>query len=246
MTTTDATLVAVTDRGLLRARNQDAALARVEGARTLLVVADGMGGRPAGEIASALVIRAFEMESGAEPPTSYLRDRIEAARASIAADVGRRAERAGMGSTVVAALVEADNLWVAHVGDSRAYLWEEGVPMPTQGRLSRLTRDHSVAQLAIDAGTLTPLQALTDRRRAQLTRVVAAEPVACELLGPVRLPERWCLLLVSDGVCGVLPDEAIAPLVAEQQGLALAETLRAAVRVAGAPDNLAIALFDRR
>jgi protein phosphatase len=178
----------------------------------------------------------------------YLGARIEAVRAAIAADVASHADRAGMGSTVVAALVVAepsgDELWLAHVGDSRAYLWDEDAPR--ERRLRRWTRDHSVAQLAVDTGTLTPLDALTDRRRHQLTRAVGAESAAPEFAGPLPFPARACLLLVSDGVCGVLPDEALASLIADHRGAALAEALRAAVLDAGAPDNLAIALLDRR
>ncbi len=241
-----ATLLALTDVGLVRIVNQDAALVRLEGARALLVVADGMGGRPAGEVASTLAVRAFEVESGVEAAPIYLAARIEAARLAIAANVRAHRDRAGMGTTVVAALVEADHVWLAHIGDSRAYVWEEGVPSPTQGRLRRLTRDHSVAQLAIDAGTLTSLDALRDRRRAQLTRVLGAEPEACDLAGPLPLPDRACLFMVSDGVCGVLSDEAIASLVARHHGPALIEALREAAYAAGAPDNLAFALLDRR
>jgi PPM family protein phosphatase len=241
-------ILALTDRGLARAINQDAALTRIEGSRVVLVVADGIGGRPAGEVASTLVIRAFEDESGDEAPAKYLAARIETARTAIEADVALHPERTGMGSTVVAALVDADPrgdaLWLAHAGDSRAYLWDKDAPV--EQRLHRLTRDHSVAQLAVDSGALTPLDALTDRRRHQLTRAVGAEPTDAELAGPIPLPAQGCLLLVSDGVCGVLPDEALASLIADHRGAALAQALTAAVLGAGAPDNLAIALLDRR
>ena len=103
-----------------------------------------------------------------------------------------------------------------------------------------------MAQLAIDAGTLTPLDALTDRRRHQLTRALGDEYAGCELAGPLLLPRHACLLLVSDGVCGVLPDEAIASCWRAIEAAAPAEALRDAVYAAGAPDNLAIALLDRR
>lgn len=241
-------LLALTDRGLMRPINQDAALARHEGARAVLVVADGIGGQPAGEVASALVIRAFEVESDAEPPADYLERRCAAARAAISADVAHHPERTGMGSTVVAALVASgqhgERLWLAHVGDSRAYLWDEDGP--AGGRLRGLTRDHSVAQLAVDAGTLTPIEALTDRRRHQLTRAIGDESGGSEIAGPIALPRRACLLLVSDGVSGLLPDEALASLLERHRGPALGEALRDAAYAAGAPDNLAIALLDRR
>lgn len=232
----------------MREVNQDGALARLEETRVVLVVADGIGGRPAGEVASAIVIRAFEEESGDEAPQTYLASRIEAARAAIAANVASYPERTGMGSTVVAALVRPDSagdaLWLAHVGDSRAYVWDEEAQL--EQRLQRLTRDHSVAQLAVDSGALSTLEALSDRRRHQLTRAVGAEPAEAEFAGPLPLPREACLLLVSDGVSGVLPDEALASVIADHRGAALVEALRATVLSAGAPDNLAVALLDRR
>ncbi len=238
-----STLFTLTDRGLSRDKNQDAALVRDEGDCAVLVIADGMGGKPAGELASALVMRAFEVPSGAEDPARYLEGRSLAAHAAIEADAAGHPERAGMGSTVVAALIEGDRLWVTHVGDSRAYLWDEDGPPE---RLRRLTRDHTVAELAIDAGTLTPMDALTDRRRHLLTRALGGASHTPEVAGPFAVPPRGVVLLTSDGVHGVLPDEVLEALVERHRGRALLEAIRDAVHEAGAPDNLAVALLEGR
>ncbi len=238
------TLLTLTDRGLRRNTNEDAVLARDEGDRAVLVVADGMGGNPAGEVASALVTHNFEVSSGSEEPARYLDERCLAAHAAIAADALEHPERTGMGSTVVTGLIEGDRLWVAHVGDSRAYLWDERAALSE--RLRCLTRDHTVAQLAVDAGTLTPIDAFSDRRRHQLTRSLGGASHTPEVAGPFTLPPRGVVLLTSDGVHGVLPDEVLAGLVGHHRGRALLEAIRDAVHEAGAPDNLAVALLERR
>ncbi len=236
---------AVTDRGLGRPSNQDAAYVGSAPGAEVLAVADGMGGAPAGDRASALVIAAFERAPGAgEPPERYLRDAVERGRLAVEGELEMHPERAGMGSTVVAALVRGREAWIAHVGDSRAYLWRDG-------DLRRLTEDHSAAAEAVRGGRLDPLAARASPLRHVLTRVVGgggrggagSEP---EVAGPLALDGNSALLLVSDGVCEVLNDEQVGAVLAAYRGPGAARALVERVHAAGAPDNIGIALLDER
>ena len=232
---------ATTDLGLVRPSNQDAAYSRLAGATAVLAVADGMGGAPAGDRASAIVIAAFEHPiAESDEPVRYLRDAVEHARRAIDDDVALHPERAGMGSTVVATAVRGGEAWVVHVGDSRAYLWQDGA-------LTRLTEDHSVAAESVRSGKLDPAAVRDSPERHLLTRVVGGGGQADEeLYGPLSLDGGSALLLVSDGVCGVIDDDEIAGALAEHRGGAVARALIERVHAAGAPDNLAVALLDER
>ena len=231
---------AITDLGLARPSNQDAAYVRSAAGVEVLAVADGMGGAPAGDRASALVIAGFERGPGQdEEPEHYLREVVERGQHAIEDDVSLHPLRAGMGSTVVAAVVRGGEAWVAHVGDSRAYLWQDG-------RLRPLTEDHSVAAEAMREGRLDPLAARSNPMRHMLTRVVGGANREPDVRGPIALDGSSALLLVSDGVCGVLEDEQISAALAEHRGAAAARALIERVHAAGAPDNIAITLLDER
>ena len=231
---------AVTDLGLERSSNQDAAFVRSGDGLDVLAVADGMGGAPAGDRASALVIAAFERRPApGEPPHRYLEDAVARGAKAIAADVASHPQRAGMGSTVVAAIVREGEAWVAHVGDSRAYLWRDGA-------LRRLTDDHSVVAEELRGGRLDATEARDSPWRHLITRVVGGLSGEPDLGGPFPVDDRSVLLLVTDGVCGVLEDAQIAAAIAEHRGAATARALIQRVHEAGAPDNIGIALLDER
>ena len=197
-----------------------------------------MGGAPAGDRASALA--AFEhLPAPGEPPLTYLEDAVSRAARAIADDVAGHPERAGMGSTVVAAVVRDGEAWVAHVGDSRAYLWQDGA-------LRRLTDDHSMVAEALRSGRMDEQEARNDPLRHLITRVVGGQSGEPDLGGPFRMDGRSALLLVTDGVCGVLEDAQIAAVLAEHRGAAVARALIGRAHDAGAPDNIGIALLDER
>ncbi len=231
---------AVTERGLTRPSNQDAAYIRSAPGGDVLAVADGMGGAPAGDRASALVIAAFERPPGAEQsPERYLRDAVERGQRAIEGEAALHPERAGMGSTVVAALVRGGEALVAHVGDSRAYLWRDG-------DLRRLTDDHSAAAEAVRDGRLDPRAVPASPLRHVLTRMVGGARSEPDVSDPFALDGDSALLLVSDGVCGVLDDEQIGAALAAHRGRDAARALIGRVHAAGAPDNIGIALLDER
>ncbi|MCC6236380.1 MAG: serine/threonine-protein phosphatase [Dehalococcoidia bacterium] len=237
-------LFAVAERGIVRPSNEDAALARREGERCILVVADGMGGGPAGEVASEHVIRAFEVPSGSYDPATYLYGRCADASIAIAAEVLLNPDMKGMASTVAAAVVEGDEVWTGHIGDSRVYLWDDAEPEGQ--RLRCLTRDHTLGQEALDAGTALPPAARGNLRSRTLTRVLGSSRPECSISGPQLLSPSACVLVVTDGVTGVISDEAIAHILASCRGADLAGAVREAVMALGAPDNFAYAVLDRR
>ncbi|MEZ4501388.1 MAG: protein phosphatase 2C domain-containing protein [Dehalococcoidia bacterium] len=238
---TDRTPFVLTDRGLVRVSNQDAAYARLlEGGGVLLAVADGMGGPPAGDRASVLAIGS--LEEAAFPgldPARELTEAFETAHRAIVADAEAHAERSGMSTTLVAALVLGGTITVAHAGDSRAYRWHRGT-------LEALTTDHNRAAEAVRAGRLEADEARWSSDRHALTQALGGSRHEAEIGGPFPLVDGDVLLLVSDGVTGVLANADVEALVAEHRGAALPRALLEAVLSAGAPDNVAIALLDRR
>ncbi|MDP6607154.1 MAG: protein phosphatase 2C domain-containing protein [Dehalococcoidia bacterium] len=235
---------AQTDMGLARASNQDAAFVRALNGSELLMVADGMGGPPAGHVASAFVVAAFEqMPSSDVPPEEAMRAAVDRSREAIESDIVEHPERQGMGSTVAAAVVEHGQAWIANVGDSRVYLWRKG-------QLSQLSEDHSVVAQGVREGWVDPAMARIDPQRHMLTRVIGGqttgEQSAPFIDGPFELDGQCALLMVTDGVSGVLEDEAIVGIVAAHRGAEIARQLIASVHEAGAPDNIGIALLDER
>lgn len=237
-------LFAVSERGIVRPKNEDAALARREGERCVLVVADGMGGGPAGEVASEHVIRAFEVPSEGYDPVTYLESRCADASIAIAAEVLLNPEMKGMASTVAAAVIDGDEVWTGHIGDSRVYVWD--VSGPEGQQLRCLTRDHTLGQEALDSGTALPLAARGNVRSRTLTRVLGSRRPECSIAGPEPLAASACVLAVTDGVTGVISDEAIAHILATCRGADIVNAVREAILALGAPDNFALALLDRR
>ncbi len=235
---------AQTDPGLDRASNQDVAYVRSDGDSELLVVADGMGGAPAGEVASLLVVEAFERrpERGVEP-LAYLKQAVEEARRAISSSVAEHPEHEGMGSTVAAAFVRDGRVWAVNVGDSRAYLWRAG-------ELRQLSEDHSVAAQGVRDGWIDREMVRFDPQRHMLTRVIGGMTTAdqsptysCE---SAELDGSSTVLLVTDGVSGVISDEELKASIEQHRGPDLARELIRRVHEAGAPDNIGIAIFDER
>src|ERR1700751_607275 len=149
-----------TDTGRQRRANEDSLLARAP----LFVVADGMGGARAGEVASRIAVESFArgIGSGAGAEAA-LAGRGREANARIYERSHRHAEEAGMGTTLTAMHVGADEVTIAHVGDSRAYRLRDGT-------LERLTEDHSLVDELIREGRLTPEEAVEHPQRAGIKR----------------------------------------------------------------------------
>ncbi len=188
------------ETGPVAEHNEDRVLARPE--RGLWVVADGMGGHEAGEIASEVVIEAIE-EAVAEGRS--LAEAVQYSHHAIkyAAENGRGA--AGMGSTVVALRLQGHDYELAWVGDSRAYLWE---PEVDGGRLTQLSHDHSFVQRLVDTGSLTDAEARVHPHRNIITQSLGAVDIDKVDVATARgrLYRGQHILLCSDGLTDVLDD----------------------------------------
>ncbi|MFV9505652.1 MAG: PP2C family protein-serine/threonine phosphatase [Oscillochloridaceae bacterium umkhey_bin13] len=192
---------AQTHVGMRREINQDACDGREIGAVTLLVVCDGMGGHAAGEVASALgvatILERFETE---QSPHEALQTAFVAANTAIYSQ-----GHGSMGTTGVAALFRANRLYVANVGDSRAYLVREG-------QIRQISHDHSFVSDQVAAGLMTPEQARHSNVRNIITRALGhSAEVEVDLFAEGLLPGDT-VLLSTDGMHGLITDDEIAEL----------------------------------
>jgi len=223
-----------TDTGRARADNEDSAYARPP----LYVVADGMGGAQAGEVASALAVEEFRVGLTAQGTAEQrLTERVQAANRRIYETAHRKLEHEGMGTTLTAVYLDESNLAVAHVGDSRAYIFRDG-------ELVRLTHDHSLVEELIRRGKLTPEQAAAHPQRSIITRALGIEPeVEVDTWSyPMRAGD--VVLLCSDGLTSMISEPQIASALAAGPDLDHAgERLIAEANEAGGRDNITVVLF---
>ncbi|MFF2487032.1 PP2C family protein-serine/threonine phosphatase [Microbacterium sp. NPDC058062] len=230
---------AISHTGKVRSNNQDSGYA----GSNLFVVADGMGGHAGGDVASSLAIsrlegldRPFDSTSEAE---RALRDAISDAAVDLVDTVGVRPELAGMGTTVSALIMVDDYAVIAHIGDSRIYLYRDGA-------LTQITTDHTFVQRLVDSGRITPEEARYHPRRSVLMRVLGdmdTDPELDTFIMPTQPGDRW--LLCSDGLSGVVDD----PHTSKALGLGLApgrtaDNLLKQALDGGAPDNVTIVIVD--
>lgn len=237
-----------TDPGPVRENNEDTFV--VDEDAGLFIVADGMGGHAAGEIASRIAVETIRelLQEGDDPeetrldrdvqdPADVLRERLRYAMNQASARIRREAQAhpawTGMGTTVAVLLIEGEQAHIAHVGDSRIYLVRDG-------QISRLTRDHTVVQQEIDAGRLTPELARQVAHRNYLTQSVGYHgPVEPDTATRPLLPGDL-FVLCSDGLTDPLDDPQLLRLCAGTHPSDLAETLvREALRHGG-EDNITV------
>jgi protein phosphatase len=224
-----------TDTGRQRNANEDSFFTRAP----LFVVADGMGGAQAGEVASKTAAESFDRELPPGPPERVLRETIETANRTIHEHAGKDPDLAGMGTTITAAIVdlESEEVAIGHVGDSRAYRLRGG-------KFERLTRDHSLVEEMRRKGQLTDAQAEDHPQRSIITRALGPEPEVEVDLQTVPAQAGDVFLICSDGLTTMLGDEQIGRL------LARATSMEAAVRAlvdeanrAGGRDNITVIAF---
>lgn len=206
-----------TEVGHVRQRNEDAVLARPE--RGVLAVADGLGGHPAGDVASLTAVRSLDATPlSADSTEQDLRDAVDAAHRAVLTAAEEEPGRIGMGTTVVVAAVGPDRASVVHVGDSRAYLLEPS------GRLEAVTRDHGMH------GYLTQALGL-DRD---------LEPDAAEVTcGPGSR-----LLLCTDGLTNMVDDAELAGLLGRGDAQAACDALVEAALDHGGVDNVTVVVVE--
>ena len=231
----------VSDLGLVRGNNEDSAFA----GRRLIAVADGIGGMPAGELASEIAIRALaplEDERDVTDPVSRLRAAAEAANRSIREATETDPATDGMGTTMTALLLAPDpgvtgTIGLLHVGDSRCYLGRDGA-------MSQITKDDTFVQALVDQGVLSAEDARHHPRRSLVMQAVVGQDLSttCDVLA-ARPGDRY--LLCSDGLSDVVIDDSIARvLLSDLDPRTCGERLVRLALDAGAPDNVTVIVAD--
>ncbi|WP_152360901.1 PP2C family protein-serine/threonine phosphatase [Microlunatus speluncae] len=224
--------VAHSEIGLIRKNNQDSGYASPR----LLLVADGMGGAAAGDLASAIAVDAVrhvdtEIESASQ--LAELAAAIRKANDRISDFVADDFALEGMGTTVTGALFDGQTLALAHIGDSRAYLFRDG-------ELERLTHDHSWVQSLVDEGKISEEEAAVHPHRSLLVKVLNGQPAADPDLTTVPLQLGDRLLFCSDGLCGLVEDDQIAAAMAEADLTAGMDRMVGEALAEGGIDNITV------
>ncbi|SBS72826.1 PP2C family serine/threonine-protein phosphatase [uncultured Microbacterium sp.] len=230
---------AISHTGKVRSNNQDSGYCGAN----LFIVADGMGGHAGGDVASSIAIhRLKDLEHGYTVTADAerdLRDAIADTAGQLIETVAERPELAGMGTTVSALMMVEDHAVIAHIGDSRIYLYRDAT-------LTQITTDHTFVQRLVDSGRITPEEARYHPRRSVLMRVLGdmdPDPEVDTFIMPTQPGDRW--LLCSDGLCGVVDDAHTSKTL--DHGFApgrTADLLLKQALDAGAPDNVTIVIVD--
>lgn len=234
----------MTDIGRHRKDNQDSyAIHQWEDGTALLVVCDGMGGAQAGSVASSVAAETFAaaveeaLAQGApEGPKRALEAACQTANVKVYRLSLEKREYEGMGTTLVAALIRPDGVWLVNIGDSRGYLVEND-------SIRQVTVDHSLVQLLVERGEITPAEARVHPQKNLITRALGVDSrVKCDM---TRLEpgQGSRLLLCSDGLTNVLDDETLLAL--SRREAEIEDLCRALISLTlerGAPDNVTAVL----
>ena len=236
----------LTDPGCVRKQNQDAfQIEQLDRGTLLCVVCDGMGGAKSGNIASSLAVEVFVEEirrswmpgMDQEKIDLMLRSAVKLANFTVYDQSAQFEEFDGMGTTLVAAFVRGKTATVINVGDSRCY----GID---RGGIRQITRDHSLVQLMVDRGELTPEMAKTYPGKNFITRAIGTEPVVMSDLFHLDVSRGDFLLLCSDGLSNTMDDQEI--LFEVVHGVNKRQCCKRLLNIAknrGAPDNVTSVLI---
>ena len=201
----------LSDQGCVRKQNQDAFhIEKLDRNTQLCIVCDGMGGAKSGNIASTLAVDVFVQEvkrswtakMKQSEIEQMLRSAVKLANFTVFDQSVQFEEFDGMGTTLVAVLVHNRKVTVVHVGDSRAYL-------VGRNGIRQLTRDHSLVQMMVERGELTPEMARTYPGKNFITRAIGTEPIVMCDVSHLDLEKGDCLLLCSDGLSNMMDDQEI-------------------------------------
>lgn len=231
---TRQTWVALTDVGRVRSHNEDAVLANPP----LFAVADGLGGHEAGEIASQIAIETLRDHAPRKPDANALGRAVRAANREVIRAAQEGVGRSGMGTTITAAIVDGTDVVIAQVGDSRAYLIRGDT-------LTRITEDHSMVADLIRSGQLTEAESRVHPNRSVITRALGTDPNMYADTFEVDAEPGDRILLCSDGLTGMLTDDAILDLLQRYRDPAVAaRALIDAANEAGGVDNISVVIVD--
>lgn len=223
-----------TNVGCVREHNEDSFIARTP----LFVVADGMGGHEAGEVASEIAINTMLEHAPCKADGDKLIAAVKAANRAILLAAAEGVGRPGMGTTITAAQLFDDQLLIAQVGDSRAYLLHEG-------HLQRVTRDHSLVADLVEQGRITEEEARVHPQRSVITRALGSDPHVEPDLYILRVEKGDRLLLCSDGLSGMVTDAEIEALLREQPNpQACCDALVDEALAGGGLDNVTVVVVD--
>lgn len=242
---------ALTHRGRIREKNEDAVMAAdvssaaASSARRfrLMMVADGMGGCPRGEVASSTALASAAAEimrrlcEGSGGPDALAGGFLEANR-RILDYVRRNPDAEGMGTTLVCALVEGDTVCLASVGDSRAYV--------AGGGIRQVTRDHTHVQDLVDRGSITAEESRMHPARSILTRALGMRDFSGPDMERLELGAAEALVLCSDGVTAHLSDRDILDNIASRNAPGACRAVIDAANRRGGSDNISLAVLSAR
>lgn len=227
-----------TDVGIIRSGNEDSYLVLPD--KGVFIVADGMGGHAAGEVASEMAVQIIArgldsiLGRGDAEAAQMMRQAIIRSNAEIYQRTMNEPEKRGMGTTATAMVVNGNRFIVGHVGDSRAYIFRDS-------NLSQVTKDHSYVQEQVDAGNLTPEQARTHPYSNVITRCVGAnaDVIPDIYLGTVETDD--VILMASDGLTGMLEDQDLYTILSSGEAPAkLVDSLVAEANRRGGLDNVTV------
>ncbi len=227
-------MAGLTDAGMVREHNEDAITWNAE--QGWAVLADGMGGHNAGEVASAIAVETISEQLGGlsgDADALVLQQAVEMAHRQIHQQAATQPQLQAMGTTVVALRLQGQTLQYAHVGDSRLYRLRHG-------ELVQLTRDHSLVQELIDEGMLSAEQARSSGQRNVITRALGLEAMVEVALGEDGVLDGDSYLLCSDGLSDRLHDEEIAAIMGGEALPEVARSLVDAANARGGEDNISV------
>jgi protein phosphatase len=234
---------ALTDVGVTRTVNQDYvyySVTPVGNLPNLFVLADGMGGHKAGDMASRYSVETFVNYVGSTDgvdPISILDEGMVRANAAVLAKAGEAEEYNGMGTTMVVACVIGSILYVANVGDSRLYILGK--------ELRQVTRDHSYVEEMVSLGAIDRSAARTHKRKNEITRAIGGEDTVMPDFFPIDLQEGDRILMCSDGLTNMVEDFVIERILKNTEDLD--EAARSLIDLAndnGGKDNISVILVE--
>lgn len=235
---------AKTDQGQVRSHNEDfvfASDAPVGSMPNLFLVADGMGGHKAGECASEMAIKivvAYMREHKDEDPEEALLSAFSEANEAVYREAGMDPDKHGMGTTLVAAVVDKDRMYVANVGDSRLYIKDSD-------GLTQITRDHSLIEEMIRSGTLSKSQAIYHPDKHKITRAIGAEAAVLPDFFDVSVSDAKKILLCTDGLTNMVSDADINDILGSTKKVKeQAEQLIEEANRNGGRDNITVLVID--
>lgn len=236
----DLEVGALSETGYVREENQDHMSGRILPVGHLYIVADGMGGHKGGALASELTDNGLQEFIAAAPANAPVNEVLQNAFRRVNETVYKKSQSGdpaieGMGSTAVVVLISGAFARVAHVGDSRAYLFRDK-------KLTLLTKDHTIVQKMVDSKMITPEEAIDHPNASVLERAIGTQPsVEADISGPIPLKDDDTILICSDGLSGYVADAAIESVLREQ--LPVQEIPKRLVALAlkkGGEDNITV------